>query len=111
MRISDWSSDVCSSDLARHGAHEALLLEQRHGLADRRAADAENLGELTLVQPDLVAMAIDVHLRDRPLQRLVSLGAEDGRRIDGFDRELQDRFRSEERSVGTECVRTGRYRG
>src|SRR3546814_18408339 len=37
-------------------------------------------------------MAIDVHLRDRPLQRLVSLGAEAGRRIDGFDRELQDRF-------------------
>src|SRR3546814_9973348 len=37
-------------------------------------------------------MAIDVHLRDHPLQRLVRLGAEAGRRIDGIDRELQDRF-------------------
>src|SRR3546814_3798742 len=36
MRISDWSSDVCSSDLAHLGARHAGHLEGRHAL--RRAA-------------------------------------------------------------------------
>src|SRR3546814_8618863 len=30
MRISDWSSDVCSSDLKFPGRHIAGLFEQRH---------------------------------------------------------------------------------
>src|SRR3546814_8998476 len=29
MRISDWSSDVCSSDLVRRGAQQHLALDQR----------------------------------------------------------------------------------
>ena len=44
-------------------AHEALLLEQRHRLADRRAADAEILRQLALVEPDVARVAVDVHLR------------------------------------------------
>src|SRR3546814_8952290 len=35
MRISDWSSDVCSSDLI-HGAAEALLVERRRRDAAER---------------------------------------------------------------------------
>ena len=38
---------------ARHRAHEALALELRHRLAHRRAADAEILRELALVEPDV----------------------------------------------------------
>ena len=39
---------------ARHRAHEALALELRHRLAHRRAADAEVLRELALVEPDVL---------------------------------------------------------
>src|SRR3546814_19052811 len=106
-RISDWSSDVCSSDL------------------DRRAADAEILRELALVQPNLAVVAVDVHLRDCPLQRLIGLVAEAGGRVEGFDRKLRNcvvhlhplcirpspvTTRSEERRVGKECVSTCRSR-
>src|SRR3546814_5960422 len=31
MRISDWSSDVCSSDLARHRGRPVRILRHRHG--------------------------------------------------------------------------------
>src|SRR3546814_6889756 len=48
MRISDWSSDVCSSDLARElgvGAHRFLdpqhLVPLRHAFGAREAADLE----------------------------------------------------------------------
>src|SRR3546814_2799887 len=48
MRISDWSSDVCSSDLrARVLAHlrdEASLLERSHHAVDVHAADRGDLG-------------------------------------------------------------------
>ena len=40
---------------ARHRADEAFLLQHRQRLADRRAAHAEVLRELALVQPDLAA--------------------------------------------------------
>src|SRR3546814_13867139 len=36
MRISDWSSDVCSSDLAVEGLDEASLLQRRDALRKRR---------------------------------------------------------------------------
>ena len=39
---------------ARHRAHEAFALELRHRLAHRRAADAEILRELALVEPDVL---------------------------------------------------------
>src|SRR3546814_8746658 len=49
MRISDWSSDVCSSDLAVEAADEELALGHQqhalpiglHGLARRRVQPAE----------------------------------------------------------------------
>src|SRR3546814_2093687 len=49
MRISDWSSDVCSSDLPRH--MEDLRLERRQTRARRRFAAeiADETGELHVI--------------------------------------------------------------
>src|SRR3546814_20084094 len=97
MRISDWSSDVCSSDL--------------HDAAGRRL----DPGALPRARPD--------GLRDRTAQRRDGLGgadaveAPDARRLRERHRsELGDRRtdqlpdRSEERSVGKKWVRTGESR-
>src|SRR3546814_18167098 len=50
MRISDWSSDVCSSDLAAAlGAHDSLdpgggYAEPRRGFGDKRAPQLHRIG-------------------------------------------------------------------
>src|SRR3546814_6285427 len=85
MRISDWSSDVCSSDLGRF----ALFL------------------------PPLACLPVAVIAEAGKLyDRLQSLGLWD---LVIFDRasevqELYFSLRSEERRVGKECVRTCRSR-
>src|SRR3546814_13056000 len=93
MRISDWSSDVCSSDLQQ----------------DRTVAE--------------LADRVDVDLRPREPQRRQGDGERVRRRIPVEVRRLQLREvdlvthrtrhdeRSEERRVGKECVSTCRYRG
>src|SRR6185437_13568353 len=58
---------------ARHRAHKALALELRHGFAHRRSADAEILRQLALIEPDLIAAAIDIHRHNGVLQGGVSL--------------------------------------
>src|SRR3546814_4137745 len=56
MRISDWSSDVCSSDLARQrGRGAAQVADQRVGFGDRRFAERLETGP---------------RIGDRPLERL-----------------------------------------
>src|SRR3546814_15323954 len=93
MRISDWSSDVCSSDLV-----EAALLP-----------DAVRVG------------AIDVHVVDQPHGSITSAGLRfeaGGKSVgystdfNGLTAEMTDLFkgRSEERRVGKECVSTCRSR-
>src|SRR3546814_1395421 len=49
MRISDWSSDVCSSDLADHKAHA----QEREALADRMrgAPDTVDAAALAVGEP------------------------------------------------------------
>src|SRR3546814_13267548 len=94
MRISDWSSDVCSSDL--HGldllpwSDTALALRERaHFAADHGGAD----------------LALDdASLLDRADQWLGPL-LTGKRRLDQIEP-----GRSEERRVGKECVRTCRSR-
>src|SRR3546814_11558778 len=78
MRISDWSSDVCSSDLGRHD-----LEIQAGGMADQLAAGRHPPGQAE-------------HQSAEGVDLLALLLAQHGR--------------SEERRVGKECVRTGRYR-
>src|SRR3546814_11537607 len=84
MRISDWSSDVCSSDLevrsigTRHGEKlfESLLSREERAVAD-------DIGDYFRVPPD-------------------------GRDLN-YDK-FFDQGRSEERRVGKECVSTCRSR-
>src|SRR3546814_17363409 len=97
MRISDWSSDVCSSDLitsplsavgdllAADGLGGTLTSQVLSSLKDLPAE--EDLDLLTVLPFGLKYMATAIeHLRLRPS------------------------IRSEERRVGKECVSTGSFR-
>src|SRR3546814_18026403 len=94
MRISDWSSDVCSSDLD----HEAAV-----GGVDHVGEALERVDQLDLMAELQVQIVQHLPLRDglrgvgglRRLHPRVDLVA---------DREV----RSEERRVGKECVSTVR---
>src|SRR3546814_6690991 len=81
MRISDWSSDVCASDLAKQGAGDAA----RPALAGHGEAD-ERL---------VVAVALVLHLRDGD----VSL-ARHHRRVDHVHRVEHRRQPAAERYLG-----------
>src|SRR3546814_6715677 len=88
MRISDWSSDVCSSDLA------ILRTSSRMAFAIRRAAD-------------LFAMA-DPGAAPHPAAATLCRSCHAS---GGCDFARNDRYsRSEERRVGQECVSTFRTR-
>src|SRR3546814_4946692 len=107
LRISDWSSDVCSSDLVAHDVGAEL----------RRAVRVDGEELALLLEATLGAPHIGpVH--EEPL--VVGLGglavAGDGIGLlpDGEAAEVTDVFpdgqRSEERRVGKECVSTCRSR-
>src|SRR3546814_17435184 len=93
MRISDWSSDVCSSDLlARFAGDFALSFlnaDQRFALTD--------LVELSQLGTGLMLIRRDV------VETLCARHPELAFRTDARDR-------SEERRVGKECVSTCRSR-
>src|SRR3546814_14525308 len=94
MRISDWSSDVCSSDLQdRRGAREARF-------RDRAAAEGEGGGEVGLLKPFRLTKcrpSVPPWGR-RPFFCLRAAAGATGN------------LRSEERRVGKECVSTCRSR-
>src|SRR3546814_11134993 len=101
MRISDWSSDVCSSDLLRLTKHAAGCKLQENRRGGRSAvADEDRLfgqGEMDAGR----FHAGDFGDASRKLAFLALLQS----------RLLQRAARSEERRVGKECVRTCRSRG
>src|SRR3546814_9761391 len=92
LRISDWSSDVCSSDLLVLAHGEVLAFHQQ---------ETEIAGEMRLLGIALIVAArrqqADARIRP-PARRRQALakGLEEGR--------------SEERRVGKECVSTCRSR-
>src|SRR3546814_14116702 len=93
MRISDWSSDVCSSDLAGGdpgGEELALALLDESDVAGRHGVSMDGL------HPDGAGMSADLPGR---LQHDAL-----GRPLDALPQ------RSEERRVGKECVSTCRSR-
>src|SRR3546814_5001237 len=97
MRISDWSSDVCSSDLAEKettvAGNSLLLIDLKHDITERTIPDP--FEELDL--PGFITVK-SFGLNDI-LERIE--GAKEDERISG---------RSEERRVGKEWVSTCRSR-
>src|SRR3546814_20458057 len=94
MRIRDWSSDVCSSDLLRHDArvvqHVFLItLEVARG----RFLESDGLGRNDVFE----RTALQLRKHDRVDLLLVFLAGQNQR--------------SEERRGGKECVSTFRSRG
>src|SRR3546814_14113968 len=100
MRISDWSSDVCSSDLRR------ILLELPEG---RRHAGIGGLEphELDDVLGADAAVGVEGH---RAVGIEAAVGA-DGMIVELEEAENRGVGRSEESRVGKEWVRTCRLRG
>src|SRR3546814_15988913 len=98
MRISDWSSDVCSSDLVHRGHVDTTA--QTHGGIEQHAAQGveevvpASLQEAVDGRPDIAQIA----------EYVVNTGL---RRI---GHKLVVAYRSEERRVGKGCVSTCRSR-
>src|SRR3546814_14667762 len=94
MRISDWSSDVCSSDLV------TCCAKRREGGVDvdRTAAGARPVAGELLQRITVVGVVCVVHL-----QRLDQANAH-------VNAAAGVGLRSEERRVGRECVSTCRSR-
>src|SRR3546814_15924729 len=92
MRISDWSSDVCSSDLL------ANLGDTRSLIIHPASTTHSQLSEAELVEagagPDVVRVSVGIEHIDDIIADLAQA--------------LESR--SEERRVGKECVSTGRSR-
>src|SRR3546814_3299272 len=101
MRISDWSSDVCSSDLVFHRTGGFRADNLAPGAPDQAIYIYERPGEL-------------LHAPVDPAIAQVTVLVGHGRRH-RIDQRLDEQagvvlFRSEERRVGKECVSTCRSR-
>src|SRR3546814_5659531 len=97
MRISDWSSDVCSSDLLGAGVDLLAALDPLGFLA-RHIAFVE--GDLAVRRHvDIDAPALALRSSDELVAREIFARRDD-----------HDIARSEERRVGKECVSTCRSR-
>src|SRR3546814_16116419 len=104
MRISDWSSDVCSSDLADIGLervaaernivgdirHHGELAQLSDGAVGRADSGAVNVNAVQIIDDDNVEFA----------KTFDNIGE-----VLGRDRGAVQALRSEERSVGEEWVR------
>src|SRR3546814_19120510 len=98
MRISDWSSDVCSSDLGTTDAYRKLRNTFRYLLGALDGfTDAERLGVHEMPELERYMLHLLAEL-DRELRNAAN----------GF--EFNRYIRSEERRVGKECVSTCRSR-
>src|SRR3546814_17850427 len=100
MRISDWSSDVCSSDL--FGALDLFAPQvlKPESTRWRIALLAASRGQPMTSSPAAGAATLDVRAREPAGPAL---------QVSGF-RALGDQDRSEERPAGQEGVSTGRHR-
>src|SRR3546814_17306304 len=94
MRISDWSSDVCSSDLQSFGVEQ--------GARPGAAAPVDRIADERKAEP--------FERMDAKLMRAAGFGAE-AQQAAAFDDSELFPMRSEERRVGKEGVSTCRSRG
>src|SRR3546814_20056875 len=117
MRISDWSSDVCSSDLVDKrihslGLHSKLEAAKRavtdKGAAVQRAQQRVD-DSRTVAANDAAGLEAYCHVEDLPEdlpKPVFPMPIE----IEAWDSWLASHPRSEELSVGKKCVRTCRTR-
>src|SRR3546814_12734198 len=96
MRISDWSSDVCSSDLAVEIAILELRFSLETGEFGFRGHDIHDPGGRIPAEQGALRSAKDFN----PLQI----------EIFGLEQACSEQGRSEERRVGKACVSTCRSR-
>src|SRR3546814_14515184 len=93
MRISDWSSDVCSSDLAQFIAWRTAPGRKHHAIGVQYAAIAQCRVEAAVgALIDALNVGIELQVDAVPAQLVAQMG------------------RSEERRGGNECVSTGSSR-
>src|SRR3546814_3739928 len=109
MRISDWSSDVCSSDLvmaqaADHAGIQWRTLNARKGPAVRATRCQADRSLYKAAVRQRVQSQPGLHLFQQAVDELLI----EGERIAGVL--TQGGLRSEERRVGKECVSTCRSR-
>src|SRR3546814_14053554 len=105
MRISDWSSDVCSSDLTTRIAFEAIARHPAWYMAAIVTLDPALAGR----HSDYVDLEPAARERGCPVIHVDNINREEALaaiRDAGAD----IAFRSEERRVGKECVSTCRFR-
>src|SRR3546814_14098124 len=127
MRISDWSSDVCSSDLkgpqgtlfGRNTTGGAVLLVPKRPtdtLGGYLEGSGGNFG-MQRIQAVLntpvsdsfkLRFGVDYNKRDGHLKNFTGIGADEFGDVDYISGRVS---RSEERRVGKECVSTCRRRG
>src|SRR3546814_11916219 len=105
MRISDWSSDVCSSDLFRAVVRDAV------------APNIEAIRQSVLATPlpfaDLVRMLLPqvaAIITTVPLGAVLKMVVGESRNFPELAKVWHDDVRSDERRVGKECVSTVRSR-
>src|SRR3546814_17526351 len=114
MRISDWSSDVCSSDLIGQAVErltDQLAQRRRADALDRRIHRVEAVAERAglVVADDAVARMHDLQPVLAQSRRAVAAHPRARRELRHL-RGAAVEERSEERRVGKECVSTCRYR-
>src|SRR3546814_18133963 len=112
MRISDWSSDVCSSDLLGHLAPDHLQAFERATAAvvQRQRAARDRAAAGVAVAGLGVADVGDVVVGEVRMQGDVAAAALSAVVDLGHALDVADLARSEERRVGKEGVRTCRSR-
>src|SRR3546814_17536115 len=96
MRISDWSSDVCSSDLRKHAPQLCRNPEEIYGEGAQDRVERQEIPFRHNVRGRGERVRLDVVVRV----------AEDVRREEHHQRQRDQKTRSEERRVGNECVST-----
>src|SRR3546814_21139964 len=125
MRISDWSSDVCSSDLAISSVRTlaeggAITAANASQIADGSAAvlivseealKIHNLTPKARIAHFSVTAGDPVMMLEEPIPATERVLKRAGLKIGDIDLyEVNEAFRSEARRVGKECVSTCRSR-
>src|SRR3546814_11028168 len=113
MRISDWSSDVCSSDLVARG--EGIeVIGRAPGAAHRYATVAAIVEAMGQLGDDVGAATVEITPVGAQVGRATEVfqAAVDGGRIAVVRKDVLGLVdRPEERRVGKECVSTCRSGG